>query len=323
MNILFEDINASVSTITAGGIIPDHRMQESIETDGMHVFDKLRRHLDAKRMKAKLNWSNAIGYAIQADENIEFGLFTSEFSTFLVLSIYKGKANYRKTVGSEGSIDVTLSFLPGKVEYRIQAFKPNSRVTWGSEKKGIFPSSVTAQDILEKAQDHWGRVTHDKPIALDEPKASMPKTQASPASREAAPSSTPELPEDPQALAKKAELWLNSLRIPATNRYSNPGPAEVSSFIPKGKWGSFEDGFSPEATSWMVSRFYDGDRGGPPYYQPRRGEEDDDHPEFIGYDVIMGIAKAHLASILKDPRTELEVQNHEKGMFSVAIRIKS
>jgi hypothetical protein len=80
-------------------------------------------------------------------------------------------------------------------------------------------------------------------------------------------------------------------------------------------------GFSwePELGSLWVE--FDGDRfGGSSFYTPRRGEEDDDWPDFTGGPKIRDALQKAFASPIDGVQWESHVRNNEKGYFTVLLK---
>lgn len=53
-----------------------------------------------------------------------------------------------------------------------------------------------------------------------------------------------------------------------------------------------------------------------------RYEDDDDWPEFTGYDKVMSIVKKHFADWLRARLVEVDIEEDEKGWFTVSVRAK-
>lgn len=53
-------------------------------------------------------------------------------------------------------------------------------------------------------------------------------------------------------------------------------------------------------------------------YRPRPGEEDDDYPDFIGYEKVLAQAQAHFKGLDVD----VDVMDQEKEYFSVSVTPK-
>lgn len=81
------------------------------------------------------------------------------------------------------------------------------------------------------------------------------------------------------------------------------------------------EAYSHDEKSGQHQFDFNGDRGGGTgLYKPRRGEEDDDHPDFVGHEKV----KAHVENHFKDmkDKVDVNVKNHEKGNFSVYVSPK-
>lgn len=71
-------------------------------------------------------------------------------------------------------------------------------------------------------------------------------------------------------------------------------------------------------THLNVEVLVDGSRfGDTRFFEPRWNEEDDDYPNFIGADGIFSYLKKRLGS-----RCRIDVYDHEKGLFTVAVRVE-
>lgn len=57
------------------------------------------------------------------------------------------------------------------------------------------------------------------------------------------------------------------------------------------------------------------------FFEPRFGEEDDDHPNFTDHHKVMDIVKNHFGSLVD--KVKIEVYQQEKGWFTVSITVKN
>lgn len=70
-------------------------------------------------------------------------------------------------------------------------------------------------------------------------------------------------------------------------------------------------------TPWGFKVDFRGERGGDRFYNPRPGEEDDDSPDFIGYDKLVKAMRRF------ENEYTCEVDDHEKGNFTITLKLKT
>jgi hypothetical protein len=78
----------------------------------------------------------------------------------------------------------------------------------------------------------------------------------------------------------------------------------------RGTDGPFKNG------PWVSKSFRNDD------YFTERFDDEDDWPEFTGYSKVMSIVEKHFADWLRARLVEVDVEDEEKGWFTVSVRTK-